>query len=73
MGPAPPTVQDIFRYRYQHGTNLGATFVLERWLRGKMYEPGTVGSSELDAVKRLVSPYEIGFHECSQEALVTSH
>ncbi|TQB71463.1 Glucan 1,3-beta-glucosidase 3 [Monascus purpureus] len=53
MDPTPPTVQDIFRYRYQHGTNLGATFVLERWLRGSMYSHGTVGSSELAAVKRI--------------------
>ncbi|KAL2223076.1 putative glucan 1,3-beta-glucosidase precursor [Thermoascus aurantiacus ATCC 26904] len=51
-GPAPPTARDIFRYRYQHGTNLGSIFVLERWLTGSMYEDDTPGSSELEAVKQ---------------------
>lgn len=51
-GPVPPTARDIFRYRYQHGTNLGSIFVLERWLTGSMYEDGTPGSSELEAVKQ---------------------
>ncbi|OJJ47643.1 hypothetical protein ASPZODRAFT_64269 [Penicilliopsis zonata CBS 506.65] len=51
-GPSRPTEQDIFRYRYQHGTNLGSIFVLERWLKGSMFIEGTQGSSELAAVKR---------------------
>ncbi|KAJ9375788.1 CAZyme family GH5 [Paecilomyces variotii] len=50
-GPVPPTEKDIFRYRYQHGTNLGAIFVLEKWLKGSMYEKGAEGSSELAAIK----------------------
>ncbi len=45
-----PTSDDIFRYRYQHGTNLGSIFVLERWLTGSMYVDGINGDSELDAV-----------------------
>jgi len=53
-GPVPPTEKDIFRYRYQHGTNLGAIFVLEKWLKGSMYEKGAEGSSELAAIKRFV-------------------
>ncbi|KAL1971110.1 hypothetical protein VTN77DRAFT_61 [Rasamsonia byssochlamydoides] len=48
---APPTEKEIFRYRYQHGTNLGSIFVLERWLCGNMYEK-IPGSSELEAVKQ---------------------
>ena len=46
-----PTVNDIFRYRYQHGTNLGSIFVLERWLSGSMYIDGVPGDSELNAIK----------------------
>ncbi|OKL60608.1 hypothetical protein UA08_04182 [Talaromyces atroroseus] len=48
--PGPPTVADIFRYRYQHGTNLGSIFVLEKWLHRSMYEKHATGSSELAAV-----------------------
>lgn len=50
--PAPPTAIDIFRYRYQHGTNLGSIFVLEKWLHPKMFEKDAQGSSELEAVKQ---------------------
>ncbi|EXJ95904.1 hypothetical protein A1O1_01029 [Capronia coronata CBS 617.96] len=45
-----PTPQDIIRYRYQHGTNLGAIFVLEQWLFGRMYDENVSSGSELDAV-----------------------
>ena len=45
-----PSSQDILRYRYHHGTNLGSIFVLERWLHGSMYDAGSAGDSELDAV-----------------------
>lgn len=48
--PTRPSLQDILRYRYQYGTNLGGVFVLEQWLFGSMYDPGVSGSSELDAV-----------------------
>lgn len=47
-----PSPKDIFLYRYQHGTNLGSVFVLERWLQNSMYEDDTPGASELEAVKR---------------------
>lgn len=50
MHPPAPTTEDIFRYRYQHGTNLGSIFVLEKWLHGSMHEKGSSGSSELSAV-----------------------
>lgn len=43
-----PTVTDVLRYRYHHGTNLGTIFVLEQWLSPSMFVSG--GSSELDAV-----------------------
>ena len=44
-----PTQQDVVRYRYQHGTNLGSVFVLEKWLTGHMYPEGAE-SAELAAV-----------------------
>ncbi|KAG9228995.1 glycoside hydrolase superfamily [Amylocarpus encephaloides] len=46
----PPTPDDVFRYRYHHGTNLGSVFVLEKWLSGHMFLPSSNGDSELDAV-----------------------
>lgn len=49
---APPSPQDILLYRYQHATNLGSVFVLERWLRSSMYDDDTPGSSEIEAIKR---------------------
>lgn len=49
---APPSPQDILLYRYQHATNLGSVFVLERWLRNSMYDDDTPGSSEIEAIKR---------------------
>ncbi|KAL8819911.1 MAG: hypothetical protein Q9223_001768 [Gallowayella weberi] len=55
MAPSPPTADDIFRYRYQHGANLGSFFVLEKWLTGSMYLPSAAGDSELDAVKASLS------------------
>ncbi|EED20077.1 glucan 1,3-beta-glucosidase precursor, putative [Talaromyces stipitatus ATCC 10500] len=48
--PSPPTATDIFRYRYQHGTNLGSIFVLEKWLHPRMFEKDSKGSSEIEAV-----------------------
>ncbi|MCJ1284201.1 Glucan 1,3-beta-glucosidase 3 [Xylographa opegraphella] len=45
-----PTALDVLRYRYHHGVNLGGIFVLERWLFPRMFQPGTEGTSELDAV-----------------------
>jgi len=45
----PPSPQDVLRYRYQHGTNLGSVFVLEKWLTGHMY-PDDAPSAELAAV-----------------------
>ncbi|GAB7352062.1 hypothetical protein MBLNU459_g2569t1 [Dothideomycetes sp. NU459] len=44
-----PTPADVMRYRYQHGTNLGSVFVLEKWLTGSMY-PENAESAELAAV-----------------------
>jgi hypothetical protein len=52
-----PSAKDILRYRYHHGSNLGSTFVLEKWLSGSMYDGGAAGSSELDAVVSCDSPY----------------
>lgn len=46
----PPSVSDVFRYRYQHGTNLGSIFVLEKWLTPGMYIEGSE-SAELAAVE----------------------
>jgi hypothetical protein len=47
---ASPTTDDIFRYRFHHGTNLGSVFVLEKWLSGSMFPGSAKGESELDAV-----------------------
>ncbi|KAH8662850.1 glycoside hydrolase superfamily [Tricladium varicosporioides] len=51
---SPPTPNDVFRYRYHLGTNLGSIFVLERWLSGSMFLPSASGDSELDAVTAFV-------------------
>ncbi|KAF2101686.1 glycoside hydrolase [Rhizodiscina lignyota] len=55
--PSAPTSNDVFRYRYQHGTNLGSIFVLEKWLSGSMFPSNATAqqSSELEAVKASVS------------------
>jgi len=45
----PPTTQDVLRYRYQHGCNLGSIFVLEKWLTPHLY-PENAPSAELAAV-----------------------
>lgn len=44
-----PTTQDVLRYRYQHGCNIGSVFVLEKWLTSHMYPEGA-DSAELAAV-----------------------
>lgn len=49
----PVTRQDIFRYRYHHGTNLGSIFVLERWLFPSLFFGP--GDSELAAVTASLS------------------
>lgn len=47
---SPPTPQDVLRYRYHHGTNLGSVFVLEKWLHPSMFPPSCPGNSELSAI-----------------------
>ncbi|KAE8351804.1 glycoside hydrolase superfamily [Aspergillus coremiiformis] len=49
---APPTAEDVFRYRYQHGTNLGSMFVHGPWLNDGASSDDTSVSRELDEVKR---------------------
>jgi hypothetical protein len=48
-----PTPLEVLQYRYHYGVNLGALFVLEKWLRPSAFAPGTTDgqSSELEAVK----------------------
>jgi len=52
-----PTPQEVLRYRYHHGANLGSIYVLEKWLHPSMFPsnaaPGQ--SSELEAVKLWIS------------------
>ncbi|KAF7592557.1 Glucan 1,3-beta-glucosidase 3 [Aspergillus hancockii] len=48
----PPTVEDIFRYRYQHGTNIGSIFVHGPWLNNDASENDSGTSRELEEVKR---------------------
>jgi hypothetical protein len=47
-----PTYDDIIRYRYHHGVNLGSVFVLEKWLTGSAFPPDAPGdhTSELACV-----------------------
>ncbi|KAI9692314.1 MAG: Glucan 1,3-beta-glucosidase 3 [Bathelium mastoideum] len=44
-----PTLQDIKRFRFHQGTNLGGCYTLEQWLTPSMFLPGCQ-SSELAAV-----------------------
>lgn len=44
-----PSPLDVLRYRYQHGTNFGSIFVLEKWLTPSMYQDKS-DSAELAAV-----------------------
>ncbi|KAH7330186.1 glycoside hydrolase superfamily [Rhexocercosporidium sp. MPI-PUGE-AT-0058] len=46
----PPTAQDLLRYRFHWGTNLGSIFVLEKWLSGSMFLGPSSGDHELAAV-----------------------
>ncbi|GAM90276.1 hypothetical protein ANO11243_083180 [Dothideomycetidae sp. 11243] len=55
---APPTQLDLYRYRYQNGTNLGSVFCLESWLTGSMFPKGA-GPSELDAATASVQEHGI--------------
>ncbi|WPG98301.1 glycoside hydrolase [Acrodontium crateriforme] len=47
----PPTPQDITKYRYHHGTNLGSVFIMEKWLTKSVYHESAQGSSELAAAE----------------------
>ncbi len=46
-----PSLADVTRYRYHHGTNIGSIFIMERWLTPSMYHESAKGSSELAAVE----------------------
>lgn len=46
----PPTADDVFRYRYHYGVNLGGIFVLDKRLFPSIFNASTNGDSELDAV-----------------------
>ena len=59
-----PTPSDVVRYRYQHGTNLGSIFVLEKWLTGNMY-PKDAQSAELAAAEGNVK--ELGLDGARQK------
>ncbi|PLB46792.1 glycoside hydrolase [Aspergillus steynii IBT 23096] len=60
-GISPPTVDDVFRYRYQHGTNLGSVFMHGPWLDNSVFEDDPNGSRELEALKS--SLHEKGLKE----------
>ncbi|OQO03206.1 hypothetical protein B0A48_11461 [Cryoendolithus antarcticus] len=47
----PPTKQDVDRYRYHHGTNIGTLFILEKWLTGSVFPDNANGSAELAAAQ----------------------
>ncbi|KAF2092248.1 glycoside hydrolase family 5 protein [Saccharata proteae CBS 121410] len=63
----PPTAIDVLRYRYHHGCNLGAVYVLEKWLFPSMYPKNCPGnkSSELECVKASVK--EIGLEQTREK------
>ncbi|PBP18787.1 putative glucan 1,3-beta-glucosidase [Diplocarpon rosae] len=50
----PPGTQDLLRYRFHWGTNLGSIFVLEKWLFGSMFVSSASRDSELAAVTAAV-------------------
>ncbi|KAF3920543.1 hypothetical protein ABW20_dc0109551 [Dactylellina cionopaga] len=52
---ADPLERDVLAYRYQHGTNIGAIFVAEKWLFGNLFTGAATGDSELDAVKSQIA------------------
>lgn len=60
----PPTIADVIRYRYQHGTNIGSIFIQERWLTGSMFPEGAEGSSELAAAQAWIN--ELGIDGARQ-------
>jgi hypothetical protein len=47
-----PSYDDIIRYRYHHGVNLGSVFVLEKWLTSSAFPSNALGdqTSELACV-----------------------
>jgi aryl-phospho-beta-D-glucosidase BglC (GH1 family) len=47
----PPTKRQIYQNRFNHGPNLGAMFVLEKWICDGPFGEKAKGTSELDAVK----------------------
>lgn len=63
----PPTPLDVLRYRFHHGTNLGAIFVLEKWLFPKLFP--SQSSSELATVKASLS--SLGLAQTRQ--ILTAH
>lgn len=65
QGISEPTLLDVFRYRYHHGTNLGSVYVIERWLQPSRFPDGAEGSSELAAVKAWVD--RIGIEATKQK------
>jgi hypothetical protein len=52
---SPPSVDDIFRYRYQHGTNVGPIFMHGPWLDNNAFETDLNSTRELEEIKRLVA------------------
>jgi aryl-phospho-beta-D-glucosidase BglC (GH1 family) len=59
-GVQPPTMKDVLRYRYHHGSNLGSIFVLERWLTPSTFHETAPGSSELTAVETWIKVEGVG-------------
>lgn len=51
---SPPSVDDIFRYRYQHGTNVGPIFMHGPWLDNNAFETDLNSTRELEEIKRSI-------------------
>ena len=55
----PPTLADVIRYRYHHGTNIGSIFIMERWLTPSTYHVSLPSGLPLPEA-RLAKPTGLG-------------
>lgn len=66
----PPTLLDILRYRFHHGTNLGSNFLLENWLFPALFPSSSSSSDdELTLVSTSLSTHGLAH----TREILTSH
>lgn len=56
----PPSKRQIYHSRFNHGPNLGAWFVNEKWICDCLHDKCSKGGSELDAVQSVVKSSSVG-------------